>query len=206
MEPDRTIARVAPFCGVSAPRRTQPLLVIQTDIPDLSPSFTSLLPQDIDIPNLLVVPSRASSMAPDDYDSDGSSGVDLSLSSVPDDDNDDDDNGTKPITEDALEIHKLAGSPKRGGYKLEDALHVIHNLVEVHLDPTRSFAGQSDRRSRIIRDETVQRVPDLGMYEQEWPATGAVQPRLKFTSSKAGQNAHDAVPMAPQKKRADHKQ
>lgn len=78
------------------------------------------------------------------------------------------------------------GRPNRGGYKLEDALQwntarmrvfkvclvsialrtlltfvsqsLIHQLVDEHLDPTLSMAGQSERRMRLVRDEVCPRL------------------------------------------------
>lgn len=79
------------------------------------------------------------------------------------------------------------------------------------------MAGQSERRMRLVRDEVclhllaehptthmfvqaIKRLPDLAMYDQEWPLIDAVKQRLKYTSSKARQHAHDAVSLTAQKK------
>ncbi|KAI0368516.1 hypothetical protein BV20DRAFT_948015 [Pilatotrama ljubarskyi] len=231
---------VSPFFEVSAPPRPQPLLVVQTDILDLSPDVKPLLHQDIDMspprrivrvatpPPRAATPSarrrslsagpppsrsRASSRAPEEYESgDGSGGDSLSLTSVSHDDNEDD-NIVAAATEDAVKIPKPAGEvgrPNRGGYQLEDALNwstarmhvfkgVINKLVDQHLDPTLLYAGQLDTKLRLVRKEAVKRLPDLEMYAMEWPVMDAVKMHLKYTSSKAHQHAHDAVSLKTQK-------
>ncbi|KAL1941691.1 hypothetical protein VTO73DRAFT_7130 [Trametes versicolor] len=157
--------------------------------------------------------SRASSAAPVESHpgSDDDSSV---LSSVTDEEDSGSDDEQQPGGEGVVKIPKPAGEvgrPNRGGYKLEDALqwntarmrlfkNLIHKLVDDHLDPTLSMAGQSERRMRLVREEAIKRLPDLAMYDQEWPLIDAVKQRLKYTSSKARQHAHDTVSLTAQKK------
>ncbi|EIW58369.1 uncharacterized protein TRAVEDRAFT_20395 [Trametes versicolor FP-101664 SS1] len=157
--------------------------------------------------------SRASSVAPVENNL-GSDDDSSALSSVTDEDDSGSDDEQQPAGEDVVKIPKPAGEvgrPNRGGYKLEDALQwntarmrvfksLIHQLVDEHLDPTLSMAGQSERRMRLVRDEAIKRLPDLAMYDQEWPLIDAVKQRLKYTSSKARQHAHEAVSLTAQKK------
>ncbi|KAI0641415.1 hypothetical protein C8Q79DRAFT_919473 [Trametes meyenii] len=221
MAPTAT-ASAPPFYEPGAPPRVIPLLIVETDIPELSPDVVPTLHQDIDMsqpvrrtlrvaasppPHHTPPAPRASSKAPeaegvanDDPDSDCDGGS--ALSSIPEDEDADEQNH-----DDVMKIPKPAGEvgrPNRGGYKLEDALQwsaarmrtfkaVINQLVDKHLDATLSIAGQSESRMRLVRAEAVERLPALEMYEQEWPVLDAVKQRLKYTSSKARQAVQDAV-------------
>ncbi|KAI8989145.1 hypothetical protein BD414DRAFT_536439 [Trametes punicea] len=131
------------FFEPGAPPRLVPLLIVETDIEDLSPDIVPILHQDIDMTRpvrrvarfatpppprraVSVGPGplpRASSNAPEDHDSGSGSGDDSSsLSSISSDEEDENiracNDGTAKICKPPGEV----GRPNRGGYKLEDAL------------------------------------------------------------------------------------
>ncbi|KAI0677377.1 hypothetical protein C8Q78DRAFT_1065935 [Trametes maxima] len=212
-------APAPPFYEPSAPPRVVPLLIVETDIAELSPNIVSTLHQDIDMSQPARWTVRVAALPPPAHVAASppprrqrsvsvgpastrlrapSKGPELRASSKPPEVQENDD---------VMKIPKPAGEvgrPNRGGYKLEDALQwsaarmrtfkaVINQLVDKHLDATLSLAGQSESRMRLVRSEAVERLPALEVYEQEWPVVGAVKQRLKYTSSKARQAVQDAV-------------
>ncbi|TDL14239.1 hypothetical protein BD410DRAFT_809895, partial [Rickenella mellea] len=89
------------------------------------------------------------------------------------------------------------GRPGRGGYTLKKAMigwrerefkalkDYVYELIDAHLDKTKSMQAQNERRRQVVRDSASARFPRLDRYVNCWPVNDIMLMRLKNTSRTA---------------------